>query len=81
MQTRVNDRNAVFAKRIRYLRRLRGLTQNDLGYLLQMQTNYPGAVISGWERGTREPSFNQLCKLADVFGVTTDFLLGKDKVC
>lgn len=83
MQTRANDRNAVFAKRVRYLRRRRGLTQSELGHLIKIQSSYPGAVVSGWERNTREPSFNQLCRLASLFGVTTDFLLGRDrdKVC
>lgn len=81
MQTRVNDRNAVFGKRVRLLRRSRGFTQDELGTLLKISSEYPGAVVSGWECGKREPSFNQLCKLACLFGVTTDFLLGQDKVC
>lgn len=80
MQTRVNDRNAVFAARLRYLRRRRGLTQNELGKAIGIKSNYPGAVISGWECGKREPSYNQLCKMASLFGVTIDFLLGQDKV-
>jgi transcriptional regulator with XRE-family HTH domain len=77
MQTRINDRNAMFGKRVRLLRQERGLTQVELGKLLGVRSYHSGAIISGWERAKREPSYNQLCKLADVFGVSVDFLLGQ----
>lgn len=34
--------------------------------------------ISYWESGTRAPSKENLLKLAEMYGVTTDYLLGKD---
>ena len=34
-------------------------------------------VYSRYERGTRQPSIEMLLKLADLFGVTVDFLLGR----
>lgn len=35
-------------------------------------------TISHWENGTRTPDAESLSKLADLFGVTTDYLLGKE---
>ena len=35
------------------------------------------STIGGWESGTREPNFTTMQRLADFFGVTTDYLLGR----
>lgn len=35
-------------------------------------------TISHWENGTRTPDAESLSKLADLFGVTADYLLGKE---
>lgn len=35
-------------------------------------------VISQWETGQREPSYHHLLLLADFYGVTTDWLLGRE---
>ncbi|MDE5884863.1 MAG: helix-turn-helix domain-containing protein [Oscillospiraceae bacterium] len=32
----------------------------------------------GYEQGIREPKFELLCKIADLFNVTTDYLLGRE---
>ena len=34
-------------------------------------------LISYWENGERECSFDMLMAIADIFGVSTDYLLGK----
>ena len=34
--------------------------------------------MSYWETGTRAPSRENLLKMAEMYGVTTDYLLGKD---
>ena len=34
-------------------------------------------VISLWENGLREPTMSSLIVIADYFGVTIDFLVGK----
>lgn len=31
----------------------------------------------GYEQGIREPKYETLCEIADLFGVTTDYLLGR----
>lgn len=32
----------------------------------------------GYEQGIREPKYEILCNIADLFGVTTDYLLGRN---
>ena len=34
-------------------------------------------TITFWEEGINEPKISYLCTLADYFGVTADFLLGR----
>ena len=34
-------------------------------------------MISQWEKGLCEPTATNICKLADYFGVCTDYLLGR----
>lgn len=58
-------------KRLMELRREANLTQAALGKLLNAAQN----SVSNWENGTREPSNADLIKLADLFGVSTDYLL------
>lgn len=35
------------------------------------------ATVSRWENGTREPSIENLCMLADYFNLTIDELVGR----
>lgn len=59
---------------LRELRASRGLTQSDIAKLLGLTTN----AYQSYERGTSEPSCKSLSKLADFYGVTTDYLLGRN---
>ena len=34
-------------------------------------------TITFWEEGVNEPKISYLCMLADYFGVTTDYMLGR----
>ncbi len=65
----------VFAKRLKELRNAQGMTQVDLGNLLHSS----GAVISTYENG-REPSYDILVNIANIFDVSIDYLLGKSAV-
>lgn len=38
-----------------------------------------GAVAS-WESGARKPDIDTICKLADFYGVSTDYLLGRIEI-
>ncbi|QIG36442.1 transcriptional regulator [Ligilactobacillus salivarius] len=62
----------MFGSRLKDLRNERKLTQDDLGKLL----NVSGKTIGTWERDSRQPNIESINKLASIFGVTTDYLLG-----
>lgn len=61
-----------FAERLRDMRKLKGFSQNYLAAYM----NVSQVTISNWERGTKEPSFAALIDLANLFGVTCDYMLG-----
>ena len=63
----------TFAKRLKELREEKGITQHELGQLVNMTK----MAISHWEKGHSEPSIAQLILLSDYFGVTVDYLVGK----
>lgn len=60
-------------KKIRQLRETEGLTQKDLAAKVGVN---PSAV-NRWESGEKTPDLVNLVKLADLFGVTIDYLLGR----
>lgn len=60
--------------RVRYLREQRGMKQSDLGKLL----NVKDAAISKYESGKVPMTGDTLIKIAEIFGVTVDYLLGRD---
>lgn len=62
-----------FSTRIRNLRKKNGMTQDDLSARLDLTKQ----AVSQWERGIREPDFATLEKIADFFGVETDYLIGR----
>ncbi len=59
-------------ERIASLRKLNGITQTELAEMLSISNS----AISKWETGLGYPDINFLPKLASVFNVTVDFLLG-----
>lgn len=50
------------------------LSQNALAEII----NVKSYTIGNWEQGRSEPSLEDLVKLADFFGCTTDELLGRE---
>ena len=64
---------SMFANRLISLRKERGLSQEDLGNLI----NKKRSTVSGYETEGKEPDIETLCFLADYFGVSTDYLMGK----
>lgn len=60
-------------KRLRELRKAKKLTQAELGKII----NVTKVSISGYESGDRTPDTDNLRRLADYFGVTSDYLLGR----
>ncbi|MGN1259304.1 MAG: helix-turn-helix domain-containing protein [Christensenellales bacterium] len=61
----------IIASNIINLRKENNLTQAEFATKL----NYTDKAISKWERGESVPSIDILKKIADMFGVTVDFLL------
>lgn len=45
---------------------------------LAKKLNVSVRLISYWENGKRECSFDMLLKIADIFSVSVDFLLGRE---
>lgn len=65
----------LIGERIRQLRSGRNMTQAVLAQRLGVTKS----VISAYENGMRYPSYDVLLKLADIFGVSTDYLLGHSR--
>ena len=59
--------------RIRLLRRERNLTQAQVG----KQINVPARTYAYYEAGERMIPPTVLCALADLYGVSVDYLLGR----
>ena len=64
----------TIAKNIKETRESMNMLQQELADKL----NITRPVISNWENAKSEPSSTQLLKLADIFGVSTDRLLGRN---
>lgn len=65
----------VFGQRIKALRKERKLTQTELGDIL----GYTNRQYQRMEYGEINVPSLTLIKLADYFGVTTDYLLGRSE--
>ena len=64
----------IIAENISALRREVGMTQAELAEKL----NYTDKAVSKWERGESIPDVAVLKNIADLFGVTVDYLLSED---
>lgn len=62
-------------KRLKELRTQRGLTQTQVGDIIGVSC----VTIARYEAGDREPSNSKITTLADYFGVTVDYLMGRDE--
>ena len=62
-----------FADQLRVLREENNLTRTQLA----QQLNVSVRLVSYWENGQRECDFDMLIKLADIFSVSVDYLLGR----
>ena len=62
-------------QRLKELRKEKNLLQKDVASAV----NHSITCISDWERGKREPSIDDLIRLADFFGVSIDYLVGREE--
>lgn len=65
----------MFGKRLRETRMNNGITQQKMADLLNIGLR----SYQKYEEGSREPSFNILIQIADIFKVSTDYLLCRDE--
>lgn len=81
---KTQERNPYFASNIRQLRLKNNMSQEELALALGASALSEGSrnlssMVSGWERGDREPSLEMLRKIAKRFEVTTDWILGAEE--
>lgn len=62
-----------FQERLKELRIEKGFTQKTLAERL----NVTDDCVHFWEKGRSEPSIEQILQLAQLFDISTDYLLGK----
>lgn len=63
----------MFSNVLQRLRKDARLTQDQIADALGI----PKRTYGSWERSERQPDFEMLGRIADYFGVTTDYLLGR----
>ena len=71
----IDDMNEKIGDKIRKYRMSIKMTQAEFAARLGVT----GASVSAYENGTRQPSYYILVKIANILGVTTDNLLGRDR--
>ncbi|MBQ2816229.1 MAG: helix-turn-helix transcriptional regulator [Clostridia bacterium] len=70
----MEDLKPIIAKNIIDLRRAADITQAQLAEKL----NYSDKAVSKWERGEAIPGITTLKEIADLFGVTVDYLISAE---
>jgi transcriptional regulator with XRE-family HTH domain len=61
----------MFGKRLKMLREEKEMSQDDLGRVL----NVTQQTVNNYENAKRAPNLEMLCKIADFFEVSKDYLL------
>lgn len=64
----------TFNKNLKHYRKLKGFSGRELSQLLQVAYS----TYMNYENSKNQPSYEVLCKMADILGVTTDMLLGRE---
>lgn len=65
--------NNIFSEQLNSLRIENNISRVQLAEKLNVSVR----LISYWENGQRECDFNMLIKIADLFSVSVDYLLGR----
>lgn len=65
----------MLAQNLKALRRQRGITQAELSEMLGLTQQ----AVARWEVDKSEPDAKTLNRLADYYGVSVDYLLGREK--
>lgn len=72
----------MLGERIKYCRKQNSYTQDELAKLLRTKYGLgtDRAMISKWETGFQEPQVHTIACLADLFGVSIDYLNGDSNI-
>lgn len=65
-----------FSSRLKQLRKSKNLRQEQVARLIGVNKS----AISSYENNLRQPSFDILVRLADLYRVSTDYLLGQTNI-
>ena len=65
----------VLNENIKRLRLSRGLNQVEFAKIMGVSKQ----CVSNWENDNVMPSIEMLCRIADFFNVTTDYILGRNE--
>lgn len=65
----------MFSDALRQLRKQKKINQASLADAIGMSQ----ATIASWEKGTRKPDAETVAQLADYFGVSIDYLMGREE--
>ena len=65
-----------FSTRLKELRTDNDMLQSDLAEKLNLKSS----AISKYEKGLTQPSIETIIKLADIFNVTVDYLVGASDI-
>jgi transcriptional regulator with XRE-family HTH domain len=75
MGAAARDQPKHLAKKLRAIRRKLTLSQTEIGLQLGLDKEFARNYVSGYERGTREPTLKVLLQYARLAGVSTDVLI------
>lgn len=68
------EKKNLFSVRLKELRLQHGFSQQELAEILGIKRN----TYSDWENGKCKPNYEKLEKIADFFGVSLDWLFGRE---
>lgn len=63
-----------FNENLKMLRLRSAFMQKEIASMLNVSVR----TFQGWETGRTEPNIEKLIEIADIFGVTIDYLVGRD---
>lgn len=72
-------KDKAFGLRLQQLRKRKGWSQAYLGSKLRLRDKpVPAKTLGNWERGDREAPLEAVEQLTKIFGVSYDYLMGRD---
>jgi transcriptional regulator with XRE-family HTH domain len=74
------SRPKYLSRKLLTIRERLGLSQTEIGLRLGLDQEFARNYVSGYERGTREPTLEVLLKYARLTGISTDILIDDELV-